>query len=680
MNTAERGMDRTSPGGGEARPAGDLQAALEHAANLLKDNPALATEQALEILKVYPDSAAATHILATSYRLRGEAAEAVRAIKSLAEAHPESPHVLYELATCLAAAGQGSEAISRLRSLLRIDPAHAAAWRALGDQLGVAGDEQGSAQAYEMHLQLSTPHPELIEAADSLRTGNLANAERIARDVLKKDPADTVAIRMLAAIGIKLGHFDEAINLLKRCLELAPGFHLARQNYAVALSRRRRIDEALEQVRILLEQEPDNPNYLLLKGSFLVGKGDSQSALELYEQFLQKYPLQAGALMNYGHVLKTVGRVAESIVAYRSSLDLRPATGEAYWSLANLKTFRFTDADIDRMRDQVLDRGGDPDDQAHLLFALGKALEDHGHFDESFEYYSRGNSIRSKHHRHNARVNIFNTARQIKTLDANFFRSRHGYGCPAPDPIFIVGLPRAGSTLVEQILASHSQVEGTAELPDIIAISRQLGKKSRKNPASLYPELLTQLPADRCQALGESYLASTSIHRHGPPFFIDKLPNNFQHIGLIHLILPNARIIDARRHPMACCFSCYKQLFARGQTFTYDLTHLGHYYRDYVTLMDHWDAVLPGRVHRVQYERMVEDTEGEIRRLLDYCGLGFEESCLRFFETERAIRTPSAEQVRQPVYREGLEHWRHYEKHLEPLKAALGPVLERYPA
>lgn len=662
------------------QPSGDLKTALHHAANLLQQDPVLAAEQALEILKVHPESDSAELILAAAHRLQGQADPALSIVEPLAQRHPESPNILHEHALCLGAVGRGSEAVAVLQKLLRIDPKHAAAWRTLGDQLSAAGDEQGSQEAYEKHLEVSTRHPELIEAAGYLRKGKLANAEKLTREVLKKDPVDIIAIRMLAAIGMQVGQFDDAIKLLERCLELAPGFLLARQSYAVALSRRQRLDEALAQADKLLTAEPNNPNYLLLKGSFLVRKGDHQEALEIYERILKDYPYQAGAQMNYGHTLKTVGRLEESIKAYRTSINLRPASGESYWNLANLKTFRFTDEDIANMKAQVVPDGGDPDDQSHLLFALGKALEDRGHYDESFECYDQGNKIRGRRHRHNAKANVFDTARQIKTLDAHFFAARKGWGCPATDPIFIVGLPRAGSTLLEQILASHSQVEGTAELPDVIAISRRLGKKSRKNPASNYPEILAELSAERVRELGESYLKTTQIQRHqGLPLFIDKMPNNFQHVGLIHLILPNAKIIDARRHPVAGCFSCYKQLFAGGQTFTYSLTDLGYYYRDYVKLMDHWDAVLPGRVLRVQYEDMVTDTENQIRRLLDYCGLEFEEACLRFYDTERAIRTPSSEQVRQPVYKEGLEHWRHFETHLGPLKEALGPLLERYP-
>jgi len=639
----------------------------------------MAEAQAKEILKVAVDLPAARQILAASLRLQGRVREALTIVEPLARVASDNPGVLYEHALCLGAAGRGDEALRVLRAVVDLEPSHAGAWRSLGDQLFAAGNSEAAEDAYEQHLRLASKHPELIEAATHLRRGQLAEAERLTREVLRRDPLDVVAIRMLAAVGVKVGKFGEAINLLERCLELAPDFHLARQNYAMALSRQQRHDDALAQMDKLLAVEPDNPQFRLLKGSFFVQKGDHAEALEIFEDLVRAYPNQAGSQMNFAHTLKAVGRLDEAIKAYRRAAELRPSTGEVYWSLANLKTYRFDDDEIATMRREIVPEGGDPDDQAHLWFALGKALEDRGEYEESFSCYDKGNRIRGEHHRHDARVNVFNTARQIKALDAGFFEARRDWGCDAADPIFIVGLPRAGSTLLEQILASHSQVEGTAELPDIIAISRRLGERSRKNPAGNYPEVLHELTEAQARELGESYIESTRVQRHGEPFFIDKMPNNFQHIGLIHLILPNAKIIDARRHPMAGCFSCFKQLFARGQTFTYSLQDVGHYYRDYVRLMDHWDAVLPGRVHRVQYEDMVGDTENRIRALLDYCGLEFEESCLRFYETRRAIRTPSSEQVRRPVYTAGLEQWRNFEPWLGPLKDALGPLLERYP-
>jgi len=660
-------------------PSADLKTALAHAVRLLDQNPRLAEQQAMEILKVYPGTETAIRIQAAACRLQGNPARSLSLLKPLAGRNSDSPSFLYEYGQTLGAMGQGADAVNALRKAVRLDPAHAGAWRALGDQLAVAGDETGSRAAYEKHFATSVRHPELIEAIDLLREGKLAKAEGLAREFLKKHPADVSGIRLLADIGMKLGQFDDARHLLERCLQLAPDFHLARHNYAVVLVRQQKLEKAAVEIEKLLAKEPDNPNFLILKGTILVRSGDHEAALEIYERVLKNYPNQARAQMNYGHTLKTVGRLDESIQAYRQCIELSPSIGESYWSLANLKTFKFTDADIAQMRAQVTTKDGDPDDQAHIAFALGKALEDRKQFDESFHFYQRGNAIRRVNHRHNARINVFNTARQIKTLDEAFFAARQGWGCDAPDPIFIVGLPRAGSTLLEQILASHSQVEGTAELTDIITISRKLGEKSRENPASKYPEILKNLSPEKCRELGESYIETTRIQRTDTPFFIDKMPNNFLHIGLIHLILPNAKIIDARRHPMACCFSGFKQLFARGQTFTYDLGDLGRYYRDYMILMDHWDRVLPGRVLRVQYEEMVADTDTQIHRLLGYCGLEFEEQCLRFYETKRAIRTPSAEQVRQPIYTQGLDQWRNFDAHLGPLKEALGAVLKRYP-
>jgi tetratricopeptide (TPR) repeat protein len=512
-----------------------------------------------------------------------------------------------------------------------------------------------------------------------LQAGKLGLAEPLVRKVLKEHPTDVSAMRLLADIGIQVSRYEDAKNLLERALELAPDFTLARNNYAVVLFRRQELTEALEQVDLLLKEDPNNPRYLILKGSVLVRMGTHLPALSIFEKILESYPRQAAAQLSYGHTLKTVGRVEESISAYRKAIEISPTIGEAYWSLANLKTFRFADEDIAAMRAAITLEGGDADDQSHIAFALGKALEDRREYNESFKYYKRGNAIRRIEHIFDPKKNMFNSVRQIHTCTAGFFEQRAGQGCQAPDPIFIVGLPRAGSTLLEQILASHSSVEGTAELPDIIAISRELGGRKKDNPATLYPEILAELSPQKLQKLGEDYLESTRIQRSDTPFFIDKMPNNFLHIGLIHLILPRAKIIDARRHPMAGCFAGYKQLFAKGQTFTYDLTDVGHYYRNYVKVMDHWDEVLPGRVLRVQYEDMVADSDTQIRRVLEHCELPFEEQCLRFYETDRAIRTPSAEQVRQPIFQEGLEQWRHYETHLNPLKKALGPLLKRYP-
>lgn len=659
---------------------GDLQAALKNAADLLDHDPQLAEEQAHEILKVYPDALEAKRTLAAAFRLQKLPQEGLDVLAPLLDGHVDSPDFLHEIAQCYAGVGRGDDAVGMLRKAVTIDPNHKESWDSLGHQLAVAGDQKGSREAFRRHFELTTPHPELVLAVRLLDEGKQGKAEKIVRDLLKKYPADVTAIKMLADIGVKMGQLKEAGHLLERCLELAPNYHAARHAYAIVLMRRQEPEAAIHHADKLLALEPGNPNFLTLKASILNRIGDQPGAIEIYERVLKNYPNQAKAQMNYGHTLHAVGRLDDAIEAYKNCVRLSPEVGEAYWSLANLKTFRFSDEDIEKMREQVTTEGGDADDQSHLAFALGKALEDRKEYDESFRFYRRGNAIRRVAHRHNLKVNVLDSLRQVRALPRAFFEQRKDWGCQAPDPIFIVGLPRAGSTLLEQILASHSQVEGTAELMDIIAMSRKLGDKKRENPAGRYPEILAELSQDKVLELGESYLESTRIQRTtGEPFFIDKMPNNFQHVGLIHLILPNSKIIDARRHPMGGCFSGFKQLFARGQTFTYGLEDIGKYYRDYVRVMDHWDAVLPGRVHRVQYEEMVADTEAQIRALLHYCGLEFEEQCLRFYETERSIRTPSAEQVRKPIYKEGLEQWRNFEAHLDPLKEALGPeVRQRY--
>ena len=663
----------------ETEPRGNLKTALDHAARLLRSDPRLAEQQASEILKIYPGTDAAKRILAAACRMQGRPSESVAILQPLVKHYSSSPTFQYEWGSALAGVGRGTDAIAALREAVRLDPKNPLAWRLLGDQLILAGDKAGGKEAHERQFAVAARTPELIEAAELLRDGKTGQAERIVREYVKANPVDVNGIRLLADIGMKLSRYDDARNLLARCLELAPDFQLARYNYGVVLMRQNRLPDALEQTRLLLAQDSANTNYLLLKGNVLVQMGEHEEALKIFERVLSVFPNQPRAQMNFGHTLKTVGRLEEAIAAYHRCIELQPEIGEAYWSLANLKTYRFTDAEIEQMRVQLEATKGQAEDQAHLAFALGKALEDRGEFAESFRCYERGNAIRKIQHRHHIKINVFNTARQMKTLTTDFFAERRGWGCPAPDPIFIVGLPRAGSTLLEQILASHSQVQGTAELMDVIQISRRLGAKSRKNPASNYPEVLATLDAERFRELGEGYIQSTRVQRNDRPFFIDKMPNNFQHVGLIHLMLPNAKIIDARRHPMACCFSGFKQLFASGQTFTYGLVEIGKYYRDYVFLMDHWDRVLPGRVLKVEYEDMVADTDNQIRRLLDYCGLPFEEQCLRFYENERAVRTPSAEQVRQPIYQSGLEQWRNFEPYLEPLKEALGPVMERYP-
>jgi tetratricopeptide (TPR) repeat protein len=666
--------------GAATEPVGTLATALAHAARLLPVDPSLAEAQSREILKVAPEHPRALLLLAASLRSQGAAAGAREILQPLTAANPRWGQAWFQAGLADAALGEGPAAVSALRRATELEPAHAQAWRALGDQLTQAGDGAGADDAYARHIRASVSDPELVEAATALCENDLPSAERRLRDFLKRHPTDVAAIRMLAEAGARLGRYDDAEALLARCLELAPSFTAARHNYASVLYRQNKAAAAIAEVDGLLAGDPRNPGYRNLRAAALGKIGEYEQSIETYRSVLEEFPAQPKVWMSLGHGLKTVGRQAEAVAAYRRSLELMPGLGEAWWSLANLKTVRFTTEDVAAMEAQVARADIAPEDRFHLQFALGKALEDAGDDAASFAHYAAGNALRRQTLAYDADETTDHLRRSRALFTAGFFAERAGPGDPAADPIFIVGLPRAGSTLIEQILSSHSQVEGTQELPDIIALARRIGRESRKAGKGAYPEALGDLPADALAALGAEYLARAQVHRKlGRRFFIDKMPNNFAHIGLIQLILPNAKIIDARRHPLGCCFSGFKQHFAQGQAFTYDLADIGRYYADYVALMDHIDAVLPGRVHRVFYEAMVADPEAEVRRLLDHCGLPFEAACLKFYENDRAVRTASSEQVRQPIFTDATDHWRRFEPWLGPLKASLGTVLDAYP-
>ena len=512
-------------------------------------------------------------------------------------------------------------------------------------------------------------HPRLIEAAVALNENRLDVAERLLKPHLKEDPFDAAAIRMLAELAGRIGRWADAENLLRRAIEIAPGFTAARANLALVLGRTGRPSEALELLDDIFAVDQDDLGVLNLRAATLGRLGDFGEAIPLYESVLRKMPKQPRVWLSYGHMLKTVGRQADGIAAYRRALAIDPRLGEAWWSLANLKTVKFDPSDIAAMEQALTSPRLSNENRLHLDFALGKAMHDAGDPDRAFAHYKSANAIRLKLNPYDP-AKLTNTVdRCIESFTPDVFSARQG-GCDAPDPIFIVGLPRAGSTLIEQILSSHSQVEGTAELPDIPALVSKLGP---------YPKAVLDLGEAEREELGREYLNRALVQRRTQrPFFIDKLPNNWLYLPFIHLILPRAKIIDARRHPLSCCFSNFRQHFARGQPFTYDLDHVGRYYADYLRLMAHVDAVMPGRVHRVRYEKMVDDTEAEVRRLLDYCGLEFEPQVLEFYKTDRPVRTASSEQVRRPIYRDATDDWRSYEAHLGPLREALGTVLDAY--
>jgi tetratricopeptide (TPR) repeat protein len=659
--------------------AGSVEVALQHAARLLPVRPELAAEQAAEILKAAPDHPMALLLLALARRACGDLPGALAGLEELGRRQPNSAQVQYELGITHSSLGHGDAAIASLRRAVALKADLPDAWRALADHLAATGDTEGADAAYAHHIKAATRDPRLLAPAAALVENRIPEAEALLRAHLRAQPTDVAALRMLGEVAARLRRWGDAQLLLERCLELAPNFDAARHNLATVLNRQGRPAAALPHVEQLLAKEPRNPGHRNLKAAVLANLGEYAESARIYAGVLEDFPQQPKVWMSYGHSLKTTGRTREAIDAYRGAIAREPRLGEAWWSLANLKTFVFSPPEVAALRTALAREDLSEDDRLHFEFSLGKALEDEGRYEESFTHYAAGNAQRRRSLRYRAAENTDFVRRSRGLFTREFFEARRGSGVNARDPIFILGLPRAGSTLIEQILASHSRVEGTMELPDVPQIARELAERGGAGPEGFF-RALAALDRTELTTLGERYLEGTrALRKTAAPFFIDKMPNNCLYVGLIHLMLPNASIIDARRHPLACCFSCFKQHFARGQGFAYALEDLGLYYRDYVALLHHFDAALPGKVHRVLYEDMVGDTEAQVRALLAHCGLGFEESCLRFYDNERAVRTASSEQVRQPIFTTGLEQWRHYEPWLAPLKGALGEVLTAYP-
>ena len=571
-------------------------------------------------------------------------------------------------------ADQPAAALAALRPLTRADPADAEAWRLAARALR-ALERTGEAEVAELGAIRAAVHdPELQRAALALADNRLGEAEPLLKARLKAVPTDVAAIRMLAELAGRIGRLRDAENLLRRALELAPRFHAARSNLATVLHRQNRTAEALVELDALIAAEPEHMGHANLRAAALTRVGEFDEALALYEAVLARPPGHPRIWMSYGHALKTVGRSDDSIAAYRRAIAAQPTLGDAWWSLANLKTARFDETDIAAMREALEAPSLGEEDRFHLHFALAKALEDAGDTEAAFDHYLTANRLRRAALAYESGDTSRAVDRTIALFTPQFVAGLGGGGCEAPDPIFIVGLPRAGSTLIEQILASHSRIEGTMELPDIPAMVARLAEGRGLSAA------LAALTAAERDALGEEYLSRTRIQRKTDrPRFIDKLPNNWAHVGFIKAILPNAKIVDARRHPLDCGVSNFRQHFARGQAFSYDLADIGAYYADYVRLMEHVDAIMPGAVTRVFHEALVADPETEVRRLLAALGLDFEAACLRFHENTRAVRTASSEQVRRPVNRDGIGQWRRYEDRLGPLREALGRALESYP-
>jgi tetratricopeptide (TPR) repeat protein len=562
-------------------------------------------------------------------------------------------------------------AIASYEQAVALNPELLASWSALVGLHAKNGDYEAAAAAKQEVERLGQWPPELVSASSLMHDGKLWKAEQLARAFLQRNGHHVEAMRLLAALGLRAQVLDDAEFLLESCLVLEPDHRLARYDYVDVLQKRQKFERALEEAKKLRELEPDNAAFEITYANQTMAAGDFDSAIAHYDAVLERFPNAPQVSLMRGHALKTVGRSGEAVAAYQRAADAKPDFGDAYWSLANLKTYRFERSEISRMREHEAADSTSLVDRIHLCFALGKALEDAGQFDEAFEAYERGNRLKKAELRYDADRMDVELRAQHRVCTAGLFERHADGGCPDPAPIFIVGLPRAGSTLLEQVLASHSQVDGTLELPNVLALAHRLNGRQRSTDEPRYPRILHELPTDKLRSFGEAFIEDTRIHRRGAAFFTDKMPNNFRHMGLIHLMLPNARIIDARRDPMACCFSGFKQLFGEGQEFSYGLEEIGRYYRGYVDLMEHWEHLMPAKILRVQYEEVVADLEGQVRRLLDFLGLPFEEECLAFHRTERSVRTASSEQVRQPIYREGLEQWRHFDAHLDPLRGAL---------
>ncbi len=596
--------------------------------------------------------------------------EAIDMAPTFAKPHEDLGYLLLET-------NRAQEAVQSLKEATRLDPESASAFYTLGRAFTAVGKQRRADVAFEKAFGLDPQRKKLAMAAELHKRGKYPEAERIYRRLLQENPRNVDAMRLLAGVASAQGLPEEAESLLRRAIAVAPDFALAHLDLGNLMKDQQRFEEAIECFSKTAELHPHSGKPHYLHGAALAEAGRTYDAVDAYRKAIEVQPAHTGAMLGLGHSLKTIGEQDEAVRAYRECIRLRPEDGEIYWSMANLKTFRFSDEEIASMhrileQDDLTERS-----RVHFLFALAKASEDAGHFDQAWQYYSDGNTLqRSLESYDPVRTEVANNELR-EVFNAELFAEKSGLGNPDPAPIFIVGLPRSGSTLLEQILASHSLVEGTAELPYLGRTATSLNH-NRADGVN-YPKAVIELGERHLQALGHKYLQWAEFHRQlDKPRFIDKNPNNFANIGLLHLILPNAKIIDARRYPLDTCLSCYRQLFAKGQTFLYDLQDLGEYYLQYLEMMEHWDRVLPGRVHRIQYENLVTDFEGEVRRLLEYCELPWEDDCINFYQTDRPVRTASSEQVRQPVYTKSIHYWRNYDEHLGELKDILAPILPDY--
>jgi len=653
----------------ELRRIQDLTSARRH-------TEALAAAEAL--LRRAPSQRRALYLSALNLRLMGQPKQALQTLAALERAHPGYSLLFQERGHCHVTLGDPGRAIESFERAVELNPALASSWARLEELLSAAGQPQRAGVAAQHLSQLHELPAAIVEAGSLFCDGEHRAAEDLLTRYIAGNGRHVEALRLLGRIAQRRGAASQAEDQFREVVDSAPGYVAARLDFVRILIERQKYAEALQQVERRLQAAPSDPEAGYLRATILAGLGRHEEAVAIFRELLAEMPQRNPLRIVLGHSLQALGRIDEAIAAYREATSGAAEIGDAYWSLANLKTYRFVDREIARMRALEALPGPGLPDRAQLCFALGKALEDRAEFGASWAFYQRGNSLMRARSGYRAEAIENNARRLIETCTEAFFAARSGAGAADRDPIFIVGLPRSGSTLLEQILASHPDVDGTQELHDIPRIVAELqGQESNRNTAR-YPDLLPGLDPLLFERLGRRYLDDTRAYRRGRPRFIDKMPNNFRHVGLIHLMLPNATIIDIRREPMACCLSNFKQLFARGQEFCYGIEEIARYYRTYLELMRHWNKVLPGRVLRLGYEDLVEDLEASVRRILAHCGLQFDPACLDFHRSGRAVNTASSEQVRQPLFREGLTQWRHYEPWLGPLKEMLGDAIDRY--
>jgi tetratricopeptide (TPR) repeat protein len=643
----------------------------------LRAGRAATAERMLRALEAqFPGEVNCLWLLGVALLDQGKVPESISTLERVLTRAPDFANARVDLARAYRRDGRVAQAREEVRRVLEQYPYHPRAWLAYGDALVDLGQHEDARVAFERARLTDPLRARIEEATAALVADDRKKSENIFREILREDPSHVAALCGLAAVSLAADMAHDAERLLRHALKQCAYLPLAYRGLGPALLALGRLKEAEAATRHLMKIEPDSPQTWVTIAGVATRLMRQEEALEAYERAARLKPQEVGLRMSVGHVQKTLGRRHDSEASYKAALQMDPGRAEAWWSLADLKNYSFSDAEIAAMQQLLASDKRERCNEAQLHFALGKAFEQRREYAQAFAHYATGNALRrldapfdiEGFERRSARIRTF--------FDGAFFAARGGSGDPSLAPIFIVGLPRSGSTLVEQILASHSRLEGTMELPNILNIVGEFAAMAASRDA--YPESVGSVPAAHLTALGSRYLEETAPLRSGREHFTDKLPNNFSHVGLIHAILPRATVIDARRHPMDSCFSTFKQHFAEGQTFSYDLEDLGRYYRCYLSLMDHWDAVLPGKVLHVQYEDLVRDPEANIRELLAHCGLAFEPACLSFHETRRPVRTASAEQVRQPLYTAGVGYWRHFEKQLEPLRRALGDCLGRF--